>query len=188
MKNTAKLIHKKVVSLKEGPFTGTKLVCEVSPCCWMYGSPLQMGVTMLNGSSGSAIVLTGIPYDKATNKDFKAAIEKVRLCKCKTCGKPAFDPKTIETNRAGECEECFLAKLRAEFAILQKKEDAKQKRRDDKMKLKGYKYKMIVCIHAGGDDYFVDVYTVKEPTAVYAAAIAKNRGSRVLNDFRIETL
>jgi hypothetical protein len=173
------------------------LTAEVSPCVWMYqGYPFQIQVCMGNAKTphcGGNIIL----HDRALNNETYAEADIQRLldtvqiqpCKNSGCENPAFHP-SHESNRAGECEHCFMTKLNAEFAAEQKKEEAKITRRDKQMKKKGMVARVEAWVHPkqGGDDYMMDIYYSSQPSNAEIETALRQKGSAVLNDFRVVTL
>jgi len=105
------------------------------------------------------------------------------------CGKPAFDPTSVSTNRGGKCESCFLSELRALLAQGQKKEQQKLARADSKFKKQGYTHRVDAWIHpaSGGDDKLVSLYMVN-PTDKQIQTELKKGNSCVLNDYKLTVL
>jgi hypothetical protein len=173
------------------------LTAEVSPCIWMYqGHPFQIKVDMgdkENRQSGGCVYL----QDKALNNDTYTEMDIVRLlgtvkiqkCKNPKCNNEAFHPDH-ESNRKGECEHCFMTKWQAGWDAMQKKEQAKIARQDKKMKTKGMVARVEAWIHpkAGGDDYMVDIYYSSQPSKAEIESQLRQKGSAVLNDYRVVTL
>lgn len=126
---------------------GVQMTASVSPCVWMYpGYPLQVQVQMKGG--GSAILKNqNLTWETATQQDVVALAESIRVVPCHRCGKPAFDPSSVETNRQGLCEACFTADIEAEFNRLEEEEEKKVLRRDRKMKKQGYTHRVTGWIH-----------------------------------------
>ena len=131
-----------------------------------------------------------LSYKKAQASDLEAMLASVKVCKCKKCGKPAFDPSTVETNRAGECEACFMAELQKQFDKENAKEKAKVAKMDAKRKLQGYTHKVVAWVHPeeGGDDYQMVMYTAGKPSDDTITKELKKRKSAVLNDFQVTVL
>jgi hypothetical protein len=173
------------------------LTGEVSPCVWMYkGYPFQIQVCMgekKESRSGGNIIL----QDKTLNNDTYTEMDIVRLlasvkiqeCKNPDCNNNAFHPDH-SSNRQGECEQCFMTKLNAEFAAEQKKEDAKIARHDKQMKRKGMVARVEAWVHPeeGGDDYMVDIYYSSHPAPAEIETALRDKGFHVLNDYRVVTL
>lgn len=169
---------------------GAKLSADISPCSWMYPDyGLQLSITMEGG--GRAYVLNkNLTFETASEKDALAMCQLVKIVPCKCCGKPAFEPKSVQTNRETKCEECFMAKWTKEVEELQKKEAASLLRRDKKHLKLGYTHRVTASIHpaAGGDDYLVDFYVQGKPTKASIQAMIKKRGSVVLDDYSVSDL
>lgn len=167
-----------------------ELTAEVSPCAWMYrGHPLQIRV-QLPGGGWVFKQQKGVTWEQATEAHVVALAESIGVCACSRCGKPAFDPATVETNRNGLCEKCFLSDLNAEYEAAKKKEEAAIKRRDARQKKAGFTHRVSAWIHpaAGGDDYQVDIYWKGEPTKAEIQVELKKQGSRVQTDHTIVAL
>ena len=172
------------------------LTGEVSPCVWMYkGHHFQIQVHMgdqKNLHSGGNIII----HDKALNNDTYTEMDIVRMlamvriqkCKNPGCHKKAFHPDH-ESNRQGECEHCFMTKLQVRVDAEQKKEDAKIARRDKQMKRKGMVVRVEAWVHPDeGDDYMVDIYYSSRPAAAEIETVLRDKGSAVLNDYRVVAL
>jgi hypothetical protein len=100
---------------------GLSLKAEVSLCVFMFpGYPLQIKVTLnlRDGTSG------GDAYALNRNRsamngagaDVTNLLNAVAIRPCSRCSAPAFDAATIETNRGGLCESCFLHDLNRKYA------------------------------------------------------------------------
>ena len=173
---------------------GTKLEAEVFPCVSMYsGYPLQVEA-VLTGKDGeelgkAQIASPKLNADTATEADVAQLFATIQTKPCSRCGTPAFDPKTVETNRGGLCEACFTNKLDLEFAQDQLRELYKINRRDRKMHSEGMKYRVTAWIHADeGDDDQVDWYFPVRPTPKQIRALLRKEGSEILDDFEITRL
>lgn len=99
----------------------TSLAGEISPCVFMYpGYPLQVQFTLrgrAGESLGNAIISNRrLNANTATEADVRELLANVRTKPCSGCGTLAFDPTTVETNRNGLCEGCFLRDLEAQWA------------------------------------------------------------------------
>ena len=170
---------------------GTRLEGEVSPCVFMYpGYPLQVQAT-LTGKAGEALGSAHIVNRKfnaktATEIDVAKLFATIQTNPCSRCGTPAFDPMTVETNRGGLCEPCFVGDLEVEFAKEAEAELRKLTRRDRRMKAKGMNVRVTAWIHPdAGDDYQVDWYLPARPTAAQIRALLRKERSSVLDDFQI---
>ena len=99
-------------------------------------------------------------------------------------------PATVETNRGGLCEACFLDDLNAELAEAQKRERAADARKDKAMRKKGYAWKVVAWIHPGaGDDRQLIVYCKGDkPSDSEISDRLKRSGSRILTDFSVNPL
>lgn len=184
-------------NIKTRTIGNVTLTAEVSPCVWMYqGYPFQIKVDMGDKQpprSGGDIIIQdrALNNDTYVEADITRLLDTVRIQECKNpnCDNPAFHPDH-ESNRAGECEKCFMTKLNAEFAAAQNKENAKIARRDKRMKQKGMVARVEAWIHPkqGGDDYMMDIYYAIQPSAAEIETQLKRKGSSILNDYRIITL
>ena len=166
---------------------GLKLTAEVSPCVFMHkGYPLQL--TVKNPNGGDTIIADRTKNAETfTDADCQALLQKVGVVSCKDgCGRMAFDPATCSTNRGGVCEVCFMAKLRAELAVGQAKEEKRLVARDKRMVAKGMKFRVTAWVHPkrGGDDYQVDVFYSTKPSDAEVRTMLATRSS-VVDDFKI---
>jgi hypothetical protein len=180
--------------LAEATFTrevdGAKLSAQIAPCVWMNnGYPLQVEVSMAEGGGRVSVTDKTKTYQSATSERIEQMLAAVKVCKCrnKACKNLAFDPSTGRTNREGECEKCFMAKLKAQFAKFQAKADAKLKAMDARHKAKGFTHRISAWVHpsAGGDDYQIDTYTKGRMKDEDVQRLLKKQGSAVTNDFQI---
>lgn len=171
---------------------GVTLEAQVSPCVFMYDRyPLQVTVRLLRHPGdqlGDAYAvdreLTAQTY---SDTHVRSLLDAVRVAPCTRCATPAFDSATVETNRGGLCEACFLGDLRAELAEAQKAEQRALAARDRRMKREGMAVRVTAWIHpeAGGDDYEIDWYFKTRPTRKQVADLLRQRGSACLDDYQI---
>jgi hypothetical protein len=174
---------------------GVKLRAEVSPCVFMYPSyPLQVSVTLHRRpgeSLGKAYAVdrtkTAVTYSDA---DVKRLLAGIGTGRCSRCSTPAFDPATVETNRSGLCEACFVSKLESEFAASEEAEQQAIAASDRRMKQEGMVVRVSGWVHpqGGGDDYQVDWYLDAHPTPEQVGLVLRKRGSSRLDDYQIITL
>jgi hypothetical protein len=173
---------------------GVSLEGHVSPCVFMDpGYPLQVQVTLKH--SGKVL---GVAYALNRTKeahtyrdaDVEALLAGIRLASCHRCAAPAFDTATVETNRSGLCESCFLGDLEAELTDAEEAEQREIAARDEEMKKAGMKFRVSAWIHPeeGGDDCFVDWYLAAQPTPEQVRGFLLERHSSVLDDYEIITL
>jgi hypothetical protein len=174
---------------------GLRLDGEVSPCVFMYpGYPLQIQVTLRRKDGESLGIAYAVDRSNtagtATEADVARLLEPVWIVPCHRCAAPAFDPATIDTNRAGLCESCFLRDLEAEFAAAQEAERRELAERDRRRKAEGMAYRVSAWVHpeAGGDDYPVDWYFAAAPTDEQVRILLREAGSAVLGDYQIIAL
>lgn len=167
---------------------GVKLSLQVSPGSWMYpGYGLQVEITMAGG--GNAYLLDkATPFAKATHTDLERLFDRVKVISCCKCGKPAFDPASIDTNREGKCESCFMEEWSADYAKLQEAELAKLKKKDQEMKSNGYTHRVTAWIHGDGDDEEVHIYMRTTPIDAQIRNELRSRGSQVLDDYEVSAL
>jgi hypothetical protein len=174
---------------------GLKLDGEVSPCVFMYpGYPLQVTVT-LRRSSGESL---GVAYavdrsktaDTATEADVRQLLAAVRIIPCRRCAAPAFDSQTIDTNRAGLCDPCFMHELEAQWARAEEAERQELAARDRCVKGEGMRYRVSAWVHPedGGDDELVHWYFAAAPTRKQIRTLLREEGSSILYDYQMVTL
>lgn len=168
---------------------GITFTATVDPCVFMYPKyPLQMGITA-EGMGRLTVSDRSVTWETCTNNHIEALCA-IHLCACSKCGAPAYDATKHDTNRAGQCEKCFMDEILGEFDKAQKKQNAKDKREAKKMKAKGYTHSVLAWVHPerGGDDYQIMLYTIGAPSPKSIEATLRKRGSRVLNDYSISPL
>ena len=167
------------------------LVASISPCSWMYPNyGLQIQIR-IESTGGTAYILNrSLPFAQATEDDVRAMVASVRIVHCPRCQSPAFDPATVETNRSGLCEACFLKDLSAKYDAAKKKEAAKLARTDASMKLKGMTHRVDAWVHpsGGGDDYQMQLYVRGEPSEGLIQKELKRAGSSVRTDYAVRPL
>lgn len=170
---------------------GVSLVAEVSPCVFMYPRyPLQLTVT-LRGSAGQLLGQVH-PVDRtkhaSTYTDYHASrlLANIRITPCPRCSTPAFDPASVQTNRGGLCEPCFMADLEAEWAKADEAERQKLAARDLRMKNKGMTIRVTAWVHRdAGDDYQITWYLKEKPIPEQITVELNARGSEILDDYDI---
>lgn len=170
---------------------GVRLEAEVSPCVFMNaGYPLQLTVT-LRGSGGQSLGEVH-PSDRAktattyTDADAKRLLAGVDVKPCPRCATPAFDPATIHTNRGGLCEPCFMADLRADWAKADEEERQELAARDLRMKNKGMTVRVTAWVHPDdGDDYQITWYLKEKPLPEQIKCELLERGSAILDDYKV---
>lgn len=178
---------------------GTKLTLRIEHPSWTYRNwGLQIGVSIDDGGktrhNSTGARRPDLPFEQATIGDALALFESVGVVPCRTCGAPAFDPATSITNRAGECERCFLQRIDRDFerkmlpSRIRKLHDEIQRAQEHKAK--GFTHRLLAVIHpqAGGDDYFVEFFSKTEPTPAAIEKLLRKRGSAVLNDYALTHL
>jgi hypothetical protein len=131
---------------------GTALTVRISPCSWMYdghGLQIQLQMSSKDISNGGVAYIhnKALRFEDATEADIAAMVAKVGIVRCSRCQKPAFDPAIVDTNRAGLCEECFMADLNAELEEAQAAEEARMKLIDAEMLAKGMSFRVDAWIH-----------------------------------------
>lgn len=174
-----------------GRDTDAALSVSISPCTWMYpGYGFQIQVRLEETGGVAYLIKKGLSFEDATEADIDALLAPVKIVRCPRCKSPAFDPATIETNRGGECEKCFLGDLNKEYEAALKKEAAAQKKVDAKMKANGMTHRVDAWIHpaGGGDDRRVSLYCSAAPTKALIKKELKKAGSGVFDDYTITKL
>lgn len=172
-----------------------QLQARISPCVFMYKHyPLQVEVTLLRDDGTSLGSAHAQNPEKtaptATDADVRRLLDAVRIVACHRCAAPAFDPATIQTNRAGLCESCFLNDLKRDLA---KAVDAERKEiaaRDRARKKSGDMVRISAWVHPenGGDDYQVDWYCKSYPSPEQVRCLLLGMNSRVCDDYQIISL
>ena len=167
-----------------------KLSIQLDPCTWMYpGYGLQASISM-EGGGKATVSNKAVLFADATRADLQSMFERVGVVTCKDCGKPAFDVVTVETNRKGLCEECFMTALEADFQKAMAGEAKRMGRMDQKHKANGYSHRVDAWIHpaGGGDDYSVAIYSKGQPSDELIQKTLKRKGSAVLDDYKVAML
>jgi len=171
---------------------GISLQGEVSPCVFMYpGYPLQISLILDAGDSRATAHATnrGLTATTAGEKDVRRLLARVRIKPCRRCSTPTFDPATVETNRAGLCDGCFLGDLKAKIAKETESQSLRLADRDRQMKASGHKFRLTAWIHPeAGDDYQADWYFTDRPAKARIRAFLREEGSSVLDDFQVIAL
>lgn len=168
----------------------TTLRARVSPCSWMHESyGLQLEITV-EGGGKAYLHEESLPFGRATDADVERLIQTVMVIPCKRCGEPTFDPASVDTNRSGLCESCFMEDLTSEWEKAEQDAREAEQAEDDAMATKGYRHKVNAWIHpeAGGDDYCARMYFKDEPTRDQIAGALNRLGSSVTDDYEITPL
>lgn len=168
---------------------GVQLTASISPCSWMYDNyGLQLSVAM-HGGGTVTVHDSSTRFASATSADVERLFDTVRICQCKRCGSPAFDPQSAKTNRNGLCETCFMQDLRKQLDKATQAENRKLARLDAKRKKEGYTHRVSAWIHPeDGDDYQMEFWLKNTPTEAQIKALLKRNGSTVLDDYQIVAL
>lgn len=164
------------------------LEAVIDPCSWMYQSyGLQLSVKLPEGGSAK-VSNRQLPFDTATTQDVLSLLEPVKIKPCTTCMAPAFDADTVQTNRAGLCEKCFMAKINAEFEAETEVEKKKIAKLDTKYKAEGFTHRVDAWIHpSSGDDYQI-TFWMQNPTAKAIQGQLRKKRSTVLTDYKLVVL
>ena len=172
--------------------SGTRLQAAVSPCVFTCpGYPLQLRVELYCSDVWMGDVRAvdrALTADTYTDEAVERLLATIGITPCSRCSAPAFDPATVETNRNGVCEGCFLSDLNAEFAAAEEAEQRKLAARDRRMKRKGMVVRVTAWVHPQGDDYQVDWYLAAHPTPEQVADMLRAEGSSCLDDYQITVL
>lgn len=174
---------------------GLSLRAQVFPCVFMYsGYPLQIQILLRRDdreSLGEGF-LSDSKRTAATysDSDVRRLLGRVRVLPCSRCSNPAFDPSTIQTNRGGLCEPCFMSDIKTECAAIDALQRQETAARDRVMKRKGMVVRVSAWVHPnrGGDDYEVEWYFDRRPTTGEVASLLRNEGSSCLHDYAIIAL
>lgn len=172
---------------------GVEVSSWFPPYLWMYPNPtakLAIDARIDGGKGGSARLTSEKLFTEATEDDVRDLLAKTKIVPCSKCGKPAFDPSVMDTNRAGMCESCFLEKLNAEYKKEVAKEAKRKAAKDKRMYAKGYRFRIEAWIHpaAGGDDYTLEMYSIGELSKAEIEGELKKEGSRRLDDYTVTKL
>lgn len=168
---------------------GVTLTMRVAPCSWMYpGHGLQVQVAIENGGD-VCIHEPSIPFEEATEAVMFKLFDQVKLVKCSKCGGTAFDPIVCKTNRAGQCEACFLTDLKKKFDKENEKEVKRMARLDSKRKEEGFTHRIDAWIHPeNGSDYPMSMWVKGKPTKKLIQEELRKKKSCVLDDYTITAL
>lgn len=184
------------VTRKEWEQGGERYVAEVSPCSWMRpGYGLQVIITKRDGSRLIRLDKRAV-WAEAVQEDFdRLCAEPIELRKCvnEGCSGTQFvDPRAEpndESNRRGECEKCFLAKIRAKYQRDVAKEKILEAKDDAKMRKQGMTHKAVAWVHPSqGDDRQVTIYFAGQPSDGAIRKALRKAGSVVLDDYTIVPL
>lgn len=165
---------------------GVQLTASISPCSWMYHNyGLQVLIEMRGG--GHVIVLDrATRFENATPADVERLFNTVHICQCKRCGNPAFDPRSVETNRSGLCEACFMQDLKKDIEKATRAEADKLARLDAERKKSGFTHRVSAWIHPDdGSDIHIERWFKSAPTEAQVKALLKREGSTVLDDYQV---
>lgn len=116
---------------------------------------LSLRIEMQNGGGQATINNCDLKdFSAVTRQDVLDLCNHVNVVPCKRCGSPAFDPATVDTNRAGLCESCFMHDLRAKYAVVEAVEQSKLAKKDAAHLGAGFTHRVTAWIHphhCGGD-------------------------------------
>lgn len=121
-----------------------------------------------------------------TDGDAERLLAGIQVTPCSRCSIPAFDPTSVQTNRGGLCETCFLADFRTELESEEEAERQKLVAQDCRMKNKGMAVRITASVHPDeGDDSQLTWYLKKKPLPDQIRVALLDEGSTVLDDFDI---
>jgi len=173
---------------------GVQLSAEVSPCVFMYqGYPLQITVSLIGGQGEQFAIAYAADRTKTAktymDSDVRRLLKAVRVAPCRRCSSPAFDPATIETNRDGLCEVCFIADLNTKWVVEAEAERQELIALDAEMKAQGMRFRLNAWVHADdGDDFEIEYHFKQRPTAEQVTKLLKQRGSSCFHDYSVTAL
>lgn len=166
---------------------GTTFKVSVSPCSWMHkGYGFQFQFSAHEGRSWGLILDKSRAEATATRDDVQAMLDGLPSpAPCPVCKNVFVADQAPDTGKAYThlCEKCRIVKLEAEWDQESAKERDREARKDKSMKRKGFRFKTIAWVHAGGDDYALVMYSKLKPTDEEIKAELKKKRSRVLNDY-----
>ena len=152
---------------------------------------LSLRIQMQNGGGQATINNCDLKdFSAVTKSDVLDLCNRVNVISCKRCGRPAFDPASVETNRAGLCESCFMSDLRARFAVADAAEQSALAKKDAAKLALGFTHRVSVWVHPhkGGDDRLLDLYFRGKPTSYEIRAEARSIGTLDESDYGITEL
>lgn len=167
-----------------------RLNAAISPCSWMYPHyGLQVAIT-LNDDCTVFVRDKNVPFADAQEDHVVRMTDSVQVIACPRCRAPAFDPSSVDTNRDGLCEACFMSDLNEQFAAAKRLEAATEKAMDARWMADGYRYKVVAWVHPlkGGDDYAIVRYFKRRPRASVIASHLRRIGSAVTDDYEIRKM
>lgn len=138
---------------------GAKLSATVSPCVWLYNSPFQITVTLVEGGT-TFVIDNNVKFADATEADVSRLLDRVQVKKCKTrgCQNPAFDPATTLTHRDGKCEQCFMKNLDKELEKAKAADRRKLAQMDRLYRARGFTHRVEAWVHADGGDKQLSIW------------------------------
>jgi hypothetical protein len=146
------------VITRDGPL-GAKLSASVSPCVWLYDSPFQITVTLVEGGS-TFVTDEDVKFAEATEADVAHLLDRIQLKKCRKrgCSNPAFDPVATAAHRDGKCEQCFMKNLNKELEKAQTAERRKLAQIDRLHRARGFTHRVDAWVHADGGDRQLSIW------------------------------
>lgn len=146
------------VVTRDGPL-GAKLSASVSPCVWLYNSPFQITVTLVEGGT-TFVADEDVKFASATEADVARLLARVQVKKCRTrgCQNPAFDPATTSAHRDGKCDQCFMKNLNKELEKAQAAERRKLAQMDRLYRARGFTHRVEAWVHADGGDKQLSIW------------------------------
>ena len=183
------LTHTSTVSVE---IEGTTITANLPLYLFMHphiDHKLQIDAVLVCGNDqGTARIKTNVPMSKATELDVTKALLTTKLCKCK-CGNIAFDP-SMDTNRNGKCETCFIRDLMNDYNEEVKKDQEEQLANDRQKYSQGYRYKIEAWIHpsGGGDDYVLIMHTKDKLSKARIVNLIAKEGCKRTDDYTVTEL
>lgn len=146
------------VVTRDGPL-GARLSASVSPCVWLYDSPFQITVTLVQGGT-TVVTDSDVKFTDATEADVARLLDRVQVKKCRTrgCQNPAFDPVSAQAHRDGKCEQCFMKNLDKALEKAQAAERRKLTKMDRLYRARGFTHRVEAWVHAEGGDKQLSIW------------------------------
>jgi hypothetical protein len=169
---------------------GIQITGRVCPYVWMYpklGQRVEASFTDPYG--GRHFRTARISWEDFTVEDFIALAKQINPQPCPKCAKTALLGET-EHRPEGWCEACWKVKFDAKWEKILAQEAKKQAKRDAKRKKLGYTHKTVMWVHPkqGGDDYSLEMYTMKAPSEAEVVKLLTKRGSCRTDDWATEVI
>ena len=161
----------------------------IPPYVWMYEQGHIREVIVQDKRGCEIRLVTALTMGNSSPEELESLVRSYAFPEsvCKTCTSPML-AHTSHYRTTDECDTCCKERITAEYKKYNDAELEREKNEETKMKAKGYLFKTVMWVHAGGDDYAIVQFSALRPTDASIQTILRQKRSKVMNDYTIKQL